>query len=282
MKNNCQASNTIKKLQVLFSRFGLPQILVSDNAPQLTKSLEFERFCKQSGITHIPIPSYHPSSNGQAERVVGMFKKSMIKMCKKNTDVELKISQWLLNYYNTPHSYTGIEPSVLMIGRRLRSPLSLVNPLSLPLIKHQAQELTERIESDKTLRKFLVGDSVLYRDVLKNKWYRGTIKSVSDKVYELEGDSGSLIRKHIDHIVRCTTDPPRNDNESNPNPVGQDRSRPTDCTIQVPDAKIARPKHESTIEPRVSLPDLRSETPNTRPKREAQPPNRLGYDKLGG
>ena len=63
MRNNIRALNTIRKLVIVSSRF--------DNAPQLIKSHEFDHFCKSNGITNIPIPSYHASSNGQAESIVG-------------------------------------------------------------------------------------------------------------------------------------------------------------------------------------------------------------------
>ena len=57
---------TIEALQSVFSRFGLPDQLASDNGPQFT-SVEFALFLKQNGIKHIRSAPYHPSSNGLAE-----------------------------------------------------------------------------------------------------------------------------------------------------------------------------------------------------------------------
>ncbi|XP_056132888.1 uncharacterized protein K02A2.6-like, partial [Lampris incognitus] len=61
------ASKTITVLRGLFSRHGLPHILVSDNGPQFC-SEEFATFLKANGVKHIRSAPYHPATNGLAER----------------------------------------------------------------------------------------------------------------------------------------------------------------------------------------------------------------------
>ncbi|XP_065204018.1 uncharacterized protein LOC135834108 [Planococcus citri] len=58
---------TIIALRNIFSRFGLPITLVSDNGPQFA-STEFSKFTRKNGIRHLFTTIYHPRSNGQAER----------------------------------------------------------------------------------------------------------------------------------------------------------------------------------------------------------------------
>ena len=60
---------TIRALGSIFSRYGFPEQLVSDNRPQLTSG-EFKIFLKSNGIRHITIAPWHPFSNGIAERFV--------------------------------------------------------------------------------------------------------------------------------------------------------------------------------------------------------------------
>ena len=295
MRNNTKSANMIRKLRTLFSRFGLPKILVSDNGPQLI-SAEFENFCLRNGINHIPIPSYHPATSGQVESVVGKFKAAMEKMQVSNSDVGLNLANWLLNYHNTPHSVTGVEPSIRMLGRRIRSALSLVHPLSCS--RQQANEEKQVIEADKTLRRFVVGDPVLYRDVLHKSWHRGVVKEVSDKQYIITKADGSVVKKHIDHIVASTSEPATVDKfldkvvEAGKTIDGHNESG--NIQIARPEQIRSRPtvEHEqANTDPSIST-DTRSQPDNelssrpslefARPARTTRPPDRLGYDKLGG
>ena len=53
------AEKTIDRLRYIFSHYGLPEQLVSDNGPQFV-SLEFKHFMKENGIRHLPVASRHP------------------------------------------------------------------------------------------------------------------------------------------------------------------------------------------------------------------------------
>ncbi len=74
--NTATSHQTIQSLRHLFTSYGLPNQLVSDNGSQFT-SYEFQSFLRRNGVRHIRVPPYHPSSNGEAERFVQTFKQSM-------------------------------------------------------------------------------------------------------------------------------------------------------------------------------------------------------------
>nr|XP_006813083.1 PREDICTED: uncharacterized protein K02A2.6-like [Saccoglossus kowalevskii] len=117
---------TINKLRGLFSSQGLPTTLVSDNGSQFT-SREFQAFMNANGIIHLTWrPPYHPRSNGLAERSVQMFKEGMKKLC--SGSVETKLSRFQFKYRVTPHSTTGKTPAELLMGRKLRTHLDLLQP----------------------------------------------------------------------------------------------------------------------------------------------------------
>ena len=106
-------TKTIHILRHLFSTFGLPEQIVSDNGPQFV-SAEFEQFLKSNGIRHFRSAPYHPSTNGAAERLVQTFKRSFTKGKKEGKSDEYILANFLLWYRTTPHSTTGESPSSLM------------------------------------------------------------------------------------------------------------------------------------------------------------------------
>ncbi|KAK3087333.1 hypothetical protein FSP39_004790 [Pinctada imbricata] len=116
----------ITKLRIQFARHGIPEELISDNAPNLT-SAEFNTFCKDYGIKHTTSSPHYPQSNGMAERTVQTVK-NILKKCKETkSDPNLAF----LEYRNTPIEGIG-SPSQLLFGRRTRSVIpthgELLNP----------------------------------------------------------------------------------------------------------------------------------------------------------
>ena len=91
---------TISQLWHIFATFGLPSMLVSDNARVFT-SEEFKEFLKQNGIYHVTSAPYHPSTNGLAERAVQTFKLG-IKKFSRGTIFDC-LARFLFQYRNTPH-----------------------------------------------------------------------------------------------------------------------------------------------------------------------------------
>ena len=67
------STSVIAALKTLFARYGIPEILRSDNGPQYS-SEEFAQFMKSYSIEHITSSPKFPQSNGQAERMVRTVK----------------------------------------------------------------------------------------------------------------------------------------------------------------------------------------------------------------
>ena len=283
MKSSTTSRSTIRELRKLFSRFGIPKTLVSDNGTQLT-SAEFESFCLKNGINHIKIPAYHPASNGQAESIVGKFKLAMKKMSSEK-DMGLSLANWLLNYHNTPHSTTNVEPSVRMFGRRLRSAISLCHPLNNPP-RHRAGE-SQIIESEATLRRFALGKEVLYRDVLQKRWLRGVITETSDKQYVITTSDGSKVTKHVDHIREYFRNEGESASKANES-VNDPKPSVIEPRIENEPSTLSAPDLTSDLQPEPVVPDSGTViTPALTPAprrstRETRLPVKLEYRKLGG
>ena len=113
-----------------------------------------------------------------------------------------KLSRFLLTYRSTPHSVTGCTPSELLLGRQLKTKLSLLQPnVSTQVLDKQAaqkQHYDTHVES----RSFTTGDAVWARDYRRedHKWVPGTIVKQSCPIsYEVQTDSG-LQRRQADQL----------------------------------------------------------------------------------
>ena len=175
---NTTGKTTVAVLRGIFTRHGLPELLVSDNGPQFTSS-EFEQFCKRNGITHQTSAAYKPSTNSQAERLVQILKQAIKQAQITNADVASVIANYLLVYCNTPHSTTGKPPSMLLMGRRLRSRLDLLNPSVEKHVEARQFSSMTRRTADRGVRQFFAGDAVLAPNYGRgDKWHPGVVSSV--------------------------------------------------------------------------------------------------------
>ena len=116
--NSATTQATIEHLRASFARFGLPEVVVTDNGTCFISS-EFQEFTKRNSIRHVRTAPYHPSSNGLAERAVQTFKLGMKKQ--STGSLQTKLSRFLFHYRLTPNTTTGIAPAELLLNRRPRS-----------------------------------------------------------------------------------------------------------------------------------------------------------------
>jgi len=113
------SAETVKTvLQSIFSRFGIPQCLVSDNGPAFI-SISLQNWLRNIGCRQLTIAPYHPQSNGLAERFVRTIKQQL----KETGGEELQntINKFLFCYRNTQHNTTGFTPTELMFNRKIRT-----------------------------------------------------------------------------------------------------------------------------------------------------------------
>ncbi|XP_039312438.1 uncharacterized protein K02A2.6-like [Solenopsis invicta] len=85
---------TIATLDELFSRYGVPVTVVSDNGRQFV-SAEFEAFLQTSGVKYHKLTApYHPS-NGQAERYVQTVKNALKAMSTTQSSIQQNLNEFL-------------------------------------------------------------------------------------------------------------------------------------------------------------------------------------------
>ena len=197
---NITSKKVIQELRDIFSRWGLPKILVSDNGSSLTSD-EFKTFTNNNQIRHILIPAYSPASNGQAEVAVGLFKRAMKRMSLKNPDVMCNLADWLLNYRNTPHTTTGVEPAVAMMKRRTRNALSFLHPSSSSKFAKVALNDQNTI-AESRLRDLNIDETVSFYDENKKCWRNGVIEGKEGTKVLLIKTPDGVYRKHLDQVIK--------------------------------------------------------------------------------
>lgn len=109
----------------------MPEVLVTDNGRQLSSEL-FEKYCDTYGIMHLKTAPYHPQSNGQAERFVDTFKRTLKKIQAGGEELEEAIDTFLQCYRSTPcrSAPDGKSPAEVLLGGRIRTSLELMKPPS--------------------------------------------------------------------------------------------------------------------------------------------------------
>jgi len=59
-------NSVVAAMKPIFARYGIPDIVISDNGPQYS-SQEFKEFAKAYNFEHITSSPYYPQGNGEAE-----------------------------------------------------------------------------------------------------------------------------------------------------------------------------------------------------------------------
>ena len=111
MSKDVNSSMSILQRETIFSRHGIPDILFTDNGPQLD-SREFANFSPDWRFQHITSSPRYPQSNHEVERAV----QTMKTVLNKSGDEYVV----LLNYRDTPWHH-GYSPGQLCMDRKLPS-----------------------------------------------------------------------------------------------------------------------------------------------------------------
>ncbi|XP_013136418.1 PREDICTED: uncharacterized protein K02A2.6-like, partial [Papilio polytes] len=195
------ANYLIDRLNELFSRFGIPKQIVTDNGTQFA-SKEFDFFNRYNGIQHIFTPPYHPSSNGLAENAVKTLKRIIKKALQEKRDVNRALWSFLIYYRNVAHCTTGESPASLLLGRPIRTRLDAIRPDRENQVRSAQQRQQEAASGAN--RAFDKSDTVWYRQYLKGeKWIPGQVVEVlGTSNFKVKGSDGEVVHRHIDQLRR--------------------------------------------------------------------------------
>lgn len=117
----------IDTLRSSFATFDVPRVLFSDNAPNFASS-KMDGSLTRNRIKQYSSAPYHPATNVQAERMVGEMKKALLKL--KEETMQCRIARFSFRQHTTVAFSSRKTPAEAMFGRRMATPLDLMNRVS--------------------------------------------------------------------------------------------------------------------------------------------------------
>ena len=120
----------------MFTRFGLPDVLITDNGTQFA-SAEFAVFLKQKCITHVTSSPHYPQSNGKSENAVKTVE-LLFANVKQSGESEYMA---LLHWRNTSSEGMSTSPAQRLMGPRCKMLLPTAGTLLKPRYDTNADTL---------------------------------------------------------------------------------------------------------------------------------------------
>ena len=147
-----------------FSRWSLPQSLISDNAPVFCSS-EFNEFLSYHTIQPLKASVYYSQSNSTVKRLHSTIKNRLAKIkCDfPRKGLQSCLHKILFDIRSTPNEMIGQTPILLLTNRVMRIRISNLQVRDLPnRIAVPPKDITIYYNSNKTVvKKYAVGTSVL-------------------------------------------------------------------------------------------------------------------------
>lgn len=202
------APSLINVLEEIFSVFGFPKEIVSDNGPPFG-SYDLRKFLDERSIKLTHTPPYHPQSNGSAERAVQTTKDVLRKFVndhKTNFQIDKAVTEFLFNNRNMPCTENKIIPSQTIMNFTPRCELSLLNK------KETIAKVTFSLKGEEASKSEIFKPNELVLYLSKASGYcvgirARIIKKYSKHTYVVEVE-GNVKLAHVNQLRKTIIKPP--------------------------------------------------------------------------
>ena len=193
------AQNIAEQFQSIFSEYGWPDMLVSDNGLCYTAEM-FTNLMKEYAMNHITSSPHYPQSNGLAEKFVQIVKNLFYKAKEEGVD----INKYLMIYCNTPLTCTSKSPMQMLQQRSARSQLLMSNAArrKFGISAEQPPKKSQHIPS----HDFHISQDVMCQSPITKKWFPVKIKELclEPRSYQVEMPEGIVYRRTQHHLKPFT------------------------------------------------------------------------------
>ena len=266
------ANAVIPCLDKVFSEYGIPEVVQSDNGPPFN-SRRFKEFSEYWGFHHRKVTPYWPRANGEVERFMRTIKKVIKAAVMENQAWKQEMHRFLRNYRATPHASTKVSPATSLFGRPIKT--------RLPQLGVQTGARDESMCRNDELSKFKMksyadmksnakrskieeGDSVLLRNDFKSKRFT----PYDPRPYEVVGKKGSMVTAARDSKLVTR-------NSSFFKPIIKQEEQEMECPeIGSPQTEDRLGESSDVLDVQGTGPETIESVPPRYPKRVRKPPDR--------
>ncbi|KAL3228441.1 hypothetical protein MRX96_048564, partial [Rhipicephalus microplus] len=173
----------------IFAKLDLAQAY--QQLPVTDESAAAQTIVTHRGAFRVTSAPFHPSTNGQAERMVRTTKEGLSRIIQGNW--ARRLADFTLQQHVTPNTTTGRSPAELLMGRKLSTMLDRLHP-------DRAPEKSTRLAPE---------DPVFARNYAQGPlWIPAVISRATGPIsYEVTTPDGRVLRRHVDPLRRRTVGP---------------------------------------------------------------------------
>ena len=195
------AQNIAEQFQSIFSEYGWPDTMVSDNG-LCYSAKTFTNLMKEYAVNHITSSPHYPQSNGLVEKFVQIVKNMFNKAKEEGVDM----NKYLMIYRNTPLTSTSKSLMQMLQQRSARSQLPMSNAArrKFGIIAEQSPKKNQHISS----HDFHIGQDVMCQNPNTKRWFPVKIKELclEPRSYQIETPEGTLYRRTQNHLKTIQKD----------------------------------------------------------------------------
>uniref|UniRef100_A0A8D8SI17 Uncharacterized protein K02A2.6 n=2 Tax=Cacopsylla melanoneura TaxID=428564 RepID=A0A8D8SI17_9HEMI len=171
-------------------------------------SLEMRKFCEEFNIVQKTSSPRYPRGNGTAEKAVGTAKA----MLKKN-DIK-QLDMCLMNYRNTPIAGLDLSPFELLLFRKVKNKLPIIDDLLKPKF-YNVEDVQKKLREIQLRNKFYYdrntvdvpecekGEKIYFKMDKTSSWSEGNVVENFCKVprsYIIQDKNNNRYRRNREHI----------------------------------------------------------------------------------
>ena len=207
--NSTSAKTVIPVVDRVFSMFGVPISVKTDNGPPFNGN-DFANFAKFLGFRHRKITPLWPQANSQAERINQPLMKTIRAAKIQGRNWRQELYKFLRNYRMTPHASTKSAPANLMLAytMRFKFPQTKYERDGHDMIKQHDREAKLKMKryADASRKSKPSNIQLDDRVLLRNKRENKLTPAFDPQPYTVVGRKGSMISaKRGERVVTRNT-----------------------------------------------------------------------------